>query len=284
MMKIITYNKATEYLEDNLRYLEREEAVNSLLIGISMSQKNLKNDRTLYLSVKDQGELQFTAIKTPGRNLLVYGNESTLDKFAAILIDYLSHEKIEIPGIIGPRELVLKLADCWKEKNRADYEIRFNQLIYTLDEIKYLPELAGQLKIARMEDLSLISKWFHLFMMEALNQDDEAAAHKMALKKIKEEEIYIWFNQVELAMTSIARPTNNGITINYVYTPLSKRTNGYGTKLVAELSKRMLAKGYKFCTLFTNLDNPTSNSIYKKIGYEPIKRFISIAFITNADT
>jgi hypothetical protein len=31
-----------------------------------------------------------------------------------------------------------------------------------------------------------------------------------------------------------------------------------------------LDSGKKFCTLYTDLDNPTSNSIYQKIGYKPV--------------
>ncbi len=32
----------------------------------------------------------------------------------------------------------------------------------------------------------------------------------------------------------------------------------------------MLAEGREFCSLFTDLSNPTSNSIFQKIGYRPV--------------
>jgi len=32
----------------------------------------------------------------------------------------------------------------------------------------------------------------------------------------------------------------------------------------------MLDAGYHFCTLFTDLANPTSNHIYQAIGYQPV--------------
>ena len=43
---------------------------------------------------------------------------------------------------------------------------------------------------------------------------------------------------------------------------------GYAA-LVAELSERLLAER-RFCFLFTDLANPTSNKIYQAIGYEPV--------------
>ncbi|GAG73668.1 unnamed protein product, partial [marine sediment metagenome] len=32
----------------------------------------------------------------------------------------------------------------------------------------------------------------------------------------------------------------------------------------------LLEAGNKYCFLFTDLSNPTSNSIYQKVGYKPV--------------
>ena len=71
-------------------------------------------------------------------------------------------------------------------------------------------------------------------------------------------------------MARRAGKTPNGITVNLVYTPPSLRRKGYATECVAKLSKLLLDSVSKFCFLFTDLMNPTSNSIYQKIGYRPI--------------
>jgi len=55
-----------------------------------------------------------------------------------------------------------------------------------------------------------------------------------------------------------------------VYTPPEFRGRGYASALVAALSQAMLDAGYHFCTLFTDLANPTSNHIYQAIGYQPV--------------
>ena len=64
--------------------------------------------------------------------------------------------------------------------------------------------------------------------------------------------------------------TLNGRVVNYVYTPKSHRKNGFGTTCVANLSQKILDDGYEQCMLFTDLSNPTSNSIYQKVGYKPV--------------
>jgi predicted GNAT family acetyltransferase len=62
----------------------------------------------------------------------------------------------------------------------------------------------------------------------------------------------------------------NGVRITLVYTPPSFRGRGYASACVAALSASLLASGRKFCFLFTDLANPTSNSIYQKLGYRPV--------------
>jgi hypothetical protein len=44
----------------------------------------------------------------------------------------------------------------------------------------------------------------------------------------------------------------------------------YATFRVAALTQRVLDSGKRFCCLYTDLTNPTSNSIYQRIGYREI--------------
>ncbi len=54
-----------------------------------------------------------------------------------------------------------------------------------------------------------------------------------------------------------------------VYTPPEHRRRGYATMLVAAWTRRLLDGGIRTCALFTDLANPTSNSIYQAVGYRP---------------
>jgi predicted GNAT family acetyltransferase len=36
------------------------------------------------------------------------------------------------------------------------------------------------------------------------------------------------------------------------------------------LSQKLLDSGRRFCFLFTDLANPTSNHVYQAVGYEPV--------------
>ena len=82
----------------------------------------------------------------------------------------------------------------------------------------------------------------------------------------------MWDHGGPVSMASATGPTPNGIRVNGVYTPPEHRGRGYATACVAALSARLLAEGRRFCFLFTDAANPTSNAIYQRIGYVPLKR------------
>ena len=79
-------------------------------------------------------------------------------------------------------------------------------------------------------------------------------------------------------------PTPNGIRIGPVYTPPELRGRGYATALVAELSQTLLDEGRRFCFLFTDLANPTSNAIYERIGYVRVCEAAMISFYACVNT
>ena len=52
------------------------------------------------------------------------------------------------------------------------------------------------------------------------------------------------------------------------------------TNITAKVTKMLLEGGRRFCFLFTDLANPTSNSIYYAVGYRPVTDVDMWAFKT----
>jgi uncharacterized protein len=69
-----------------------------------------------------------------------------------------------------------------------------------------------------------------------------------------------------------------------VYTPPEKRKHGYASDCVAALTQHLLDSGYKTASLYTDLDNPTSNKIYMEIGYEPVMDSMLLLFVKEETT
>ena len=79
--------------------------------------------------------------------------------------------------------------------------------------------------------------------------------------------IAIWEDGESVSCAGFGGETPNGIRIGPVYTPPERRSHGYASALTAELSRQLLAAGRRYCFLYTDLGNRTSNRIYINIGY-----------------
>ena len=88
----------------------------------------------------------------------------------------------------------------------------------------------------------------------------------------------LWEDDGIVSVAGWGAPTPNGVRIGPVYTPPEYRRRGYGSAVTAAVSAHQLAEGRRFCFLYTDLDNPTSNKIYTEIGYEPVCESIDYTF------
>ena len=116
-------------------------------------------------------------------------------------------------------------------------------------------------------------EWFVAFGVEALGEDIDPQATARSVDAYLTTEgmsLYLWEDEKPVSMAGRSRPTPNGATVNYVFTPPEHRRKGYASACVAALSQLLLDAGCRYCFLFTDLADPTSNRIYKAIGYEPI--------------
>ena len=132
----------------------------------------------------------------------------------------------------------------------------------------------GALRRATEADRGLLVGWFAAFAAEALGEDADprgAARSVDAYLGTEGMGLYLWEERSELvSMAGRSRPTPNGVTVNYVYTPPEHRGRGYASACVAALSQLILDEGHRYWFLFTDLANPTSNKIYRAIGYEAV--------------
>jgi predicted GNAT family acetyltransferase len=82
-----------------------------------------------------------------------------------------------------------------------------------------------------------------------------------------------------MSLAGFGGPTPNGIRIGPVYTPPELRGRGYASALTAAVTQLQLDRGRRFCFLYTDLANPTSNAIYIRIGYEKVCDSRELAFV-----
>lgn len=279
-MQLVRDDNIHNFLQRNLIFLEEKEAANNLMLGIAFALSKRKNGHfpMLSLTVEEQEQPVFCCLQTIPKNLIVYGAGPRLDKAIGLVLDHLESKNVQFPGIIGPKSVTSPLAGLWAERMQCGWEISMEQLIYRLDNVNDVQPAPGSFRPAREEDADVVIPWFNDFLKEALGETADGEGERIARQKIRTGELYIWENGQVVSMAATTRPSRNGITINFVYTPENERRKGYATSCVSRLSRLMLESGYSFCSLFTDLQNPTSNNIYRRIGYRVVEEFQQIEF------
>jgi predicted GNAT family acetyltransferase len=268
------YPDASAFLARTQKALEADEAANGLMLGICLRLEQFPErikTPPYFATVEDERGLAFAALMTPPHNLVAYGCRGDLDRPAELVVQNLLARGWSVPGVLGPLDAARAFAVAWARVSGGRAEEGMSQRVYALREVIPPRPVPGQLRAATREDVALVAQWTVGFHVDIFGTPQELAeAEESAERKILDGDLYLWEDQRPVSMAGRTRPTAHGISVGPVYTPPEFRKRGYATACVAALSQELLAAGYEFCALFTDLSNPTSNHIYTSIGYRPV--------------
>jgi predicted GNAT family acetyltransferase len=81
-----------------------------------------------------------------------------------------------------------------------------------------------------------------------------------------------------VSMAGLTRQVAGTIRVGPVYTPPGLRRRGYAGAVTAAVSRAALDAGADEVLLFTDLANPTSNSLYQRLGFQPVEDRVLMSF------
>ena len=149
--------------------------------------------------------------------------------------------------------------------------------VYELINVIEPQKPKGTFRKAEEKDIPILTEWIKQFYLDVYG-DDTTQKKDDATLLVQNNDLYVWDNNGIVSMADRRRQTKNGYVVGLVFTPIQYRNNGYATATVASLSQSILQSGKSFCSLFTDLANPTSNNIYQKIGFKPVCDFCDYSF------
>ena len=251
-------------------FLEERETEYGLFLGVLASLKlDPPASKPFMARVLIEGKTDFAAVYRELNVIVSRGSDEAVDAAASRLCAL----RMDVPGVVGPPREAERFASAWaRERGFAPF-LAVDQRIYQLTEVRRPATLPGSMRPIMPADLDLVAEWAFGFEMEALPHEAHTREHtrRRIEKRISKGDLFAWDVGGHLvSMAGLARPTRRTICLNAVYTPPPQRRRGYATALVAALSEEGLKRGKEACVLYTDLGNPTSNSIYMKIGYRPV--------------
>ena len=221
--------------------------------------------------VRSDGQITGVALRTPPYNLILARpvDDRALETLAASIPS-------ELPGVVGAVPEVDRFTEAWTARRDVTATVRLEQRIYALEQLLPARATGGASRLAGAEDRALAIAWIREFAAEALHGDDADTARiersvDARLDPASVGGIVLWEVDGEpVSLAGFGGPTPNGMRIGPVYTPPEHRGHGYGSAVTASASSLLLDRGVRFCFLYTDLANRTSNGIYMRIGYEPV--------------
>lgn len=284
-MQLTTYEQVDPFLSKVREELERQEVRNSLPLGIALNlQKHPTRKQPYLATVEDGTRLVAVAVMTPPRNLILTGDYPDEHEAFALLAQNLQVNGWAIPGVLGPAEVAHSFAQAWQQLTGQAYREGMRERAFELTQVIPPRPGPGHLRLATLADLELVLKWIRAFFQEAAPNEPTGSPEEMRqawTKRIEQDTVYLW--ELEdgqiVSLAAKTRPVSKVISIGPVYTPPEQRGKGYASRCVAALSQLLLDSGWERCSLFTDLANPTSNSIYQQIGYRPVCDFNNYLFV-----
>lgn len=273
-METIYYKTASDFLLNTGDLLASDEAHYGLIYGIAklvaVNPHYYGEADPWFCSVSDKAGICAIAWRTPPYKVGLAWFAGNPEEVVPHLIESVGSQWQVIPGVIGDKEVTALFTEGWCKTYKVYIRSSMEQIIYRLDRVNDIPPVPGRLRLATVADKSLVTAWTHAFRVDTFGVTNDSIPERDITPGIETGEIYLWEDGQPVSMAVKCRPTENGMMINYVYTPPDLRRRGYATACVAGVCREILKGGYQFCILYTDLANPTSNSIYIKIGFQPV--------------
>jgi uncharacterized protein len=268
-VNVIRLDDPDAFLERAGAFLFANEPRNNLILGIAstiVDNPGYYPEHAFWL-VEEEGVVG-AALRTPPYNLVL----ADMSVDAAKALSAAVNDE-DLPGVVG----LVPAIDVF------DGETVVGQGVFALEQVDDVPRPAGAARVATAADRELLLRWYEGFVDEALPPGSHPAADTERAIDYRlggaGRGMWLWdVDGAAVSMSGWGGRTPNGIRVGPVYTPPSLRGRGYASALVADLSRHLLAEGRRFCFLYTDLANPTSNAIYERVGYRRVGESRELAF------
>jgi GNAT superfamily N-acetyltransferase len=191
---------------------------------------------------------------------------------AGLLAAWFADQRRPVRQLGGDQRAAEAFAQAWLPGHPgATATVSMRERLYRLEELSPPDGTPGAARVAGPGERGLLLAWREAFLVDvfghSLGTDDARVDDLLAYGGMT-----LWtVNDEPVSMASLTRPVAGMTRVGSVYTPPPLRRRGYAAAVVAAVSRAALQAGAHEVVLFTDLANPTSNSVYQSIGYRPVE-------------
>ena len=195
------------------------------------------------------------------------------------LADMLAAAGRALPGVNSSAETAGQFAAQWRLRTGAAAAVHQRSRLYRLAGLADpSPAPAGRARVAGRADRDLLVAWWQAFGREA-GSLAESDSGRTVDHRLGHDGLTLWEDDGRpVSMAGLTRQVAGTIRVGPVYTPPGLRRRGYAGAVTAAVSRAALDAGADEVLLFTDLANPTSNSLYQRLGFRPVEDRVLMSF------
>jgi len=191
------------------------------------------------------------------------------------LAKFIHSQGFKLPGVGGDVDPSARFSGRWTELTNSGAKPTKALRIYEQDQYPWTGPANGQLKYFTEETVDLAIRWMLEFCTEIGEPLDDV--EEFTRFRVSKGLMCYWDDGQPRCLLGHTAPLNDVVRIQAAYTPKEARGNGYASNAVGTLSDQMAKDGVRRI-LYTDLENPTSNAIYRKLGYKAVCETLIYSF------
>ena len=285
-MDVVALADAATFLTRGAPVLGRDPAANNLPLGIAqqlVDRPGTYASAHFWVAERD-GEVVGAAMRTPPYPVIladpIGDGDEVVDAFVAALVP----AEPSLPGVTANEPWASRFAEAWTAATGRPWRLGVGQGVYALTEVRPPRPASGSARAAtdRRSRTAAASGWTRSQPRPCRRCLETRATWSAASTpgSGRTRPAGSRSGSIDGRPVSLTgwMPIAGGARVGPVYTPPEERGRGYASNLVAHVSADMLERGAAACFLYTDLGNPTSNAIYRRIGYEQVAESSMILF------
>jgi len=193
----------------------------------------------------------------------------------AAMVDAISAAGVALPGVIGEAATAARFAGQWTERHESAAVPFQGQRLYEFLEVQGRAAIGGHLHKAVGDDRDLVVEWMRSFQADIGEPGSDPGP--VVDTRLPAGRFWLWDDGEPVSLAANTEPVEGVVRVQAAYTPPERRNRGYAGACVGELSKRIRDGGHR-CILYTDLGNPISNSVFRRIGYRAVAEALRYRF------
>jgi ribosomal protein S18 acetylase RimI-like enzyme len=189
-------------------------------------------------------------------------------ELVAAVVAAVDADGVALPGVFGPAGTASRFAEMWAGRRKIAAIPMSAERLYEVRDLRFPDGVNGSPRRAAEADRELLLSWLPGFEAGAGWAGSDPAA-VFVTRRLAAGDVWIWDDDGPVSMAARTEAVAGVSRIQAVNTPPELRARGYASAGVAALSARVLAQGLR-CVLTASLNNVAANSVYQRLGYQPV--------------